>query len=179
MPEENKLEEEVKKRRALCGWIESIVEAAVIIVLMFCLCWPVRIGGASMETTLNTGDRVFISRALVLFRQVKRGDIVVCRLEDSGEMQDIVKRVIGLPGDEVVIADGVVWVNGETLDETYTRGAVTNGAVHITLAPGEYFVMGDNRGVSVDSRMLGAVQAGDMIGKVFLRFYPFNVIKSY
>jgi len=177
--ESGKMENEVKKRRVLRGWIESIIEAAIIVVLMFCFCWPVRIGGASMEASLLSGDRVFISRAMVVLHKVERGDIVVCRLEDAGKKQDIIKRVIGIPGDEVAIADGIVYVNGAVAEEAYLHGVVTDGMISVTLAEGEYFVMGDNRGVSVDSRVLGPVRAGDLIGKVFCRFYPFSQIKSY
>ena len=174
----DKKEKQPAKHSALRGWMESIVEAAVIVALMFCLCWPLQVAGASMQPALNDGDRVFISRAMAAFGVVARGDIVVCRLEDAGEKQDIVKRVVALPGDEIVIADGALQVNGVEIREAYASGG-TDGTVRVTLADGEYFVMGDNREVSMDSRNLGPVRAGDLIGKVILRFYPFHQIKTY
>ena len=167
-----------KKARNLRGWIESIAEAFLIVLVLFLLCWPVRIQGESMEQTFFSGDRVCISRTLSFFGQVKRGDIVMCKIEESGHTENIIKRIIGIPGDEIVIQDGVVSVNGTDLYETYTDGA-TEGDLTLTLAKGMYFVLGDNRAVSIDSRAVGPIPKQDIIGKVIVRYYPFNRINLY
>jgi len=162
----------------LRSWIESILEAALIVLLMFCLCWPIQIHGVSMEPTLYSGDRVFISRVLVLAGQISRGDLIVCKIQENGHTENIIKRVIGLPGDEVAITNHAVYINGESLIEPYA-GMSASSDLHMTLAAGNYFVIGDNLSTSVDSRELGPIPKKDMVGKVIFRFFPFNQIKLY
>jgi len=164
-----------KKHSGLRGWMETLAEVAIIVLVAFALCWPLKIRGISMEPTLYSGDRVCISRVTALLGWIERGDLIVCKIEENGYTEDIIKRVVGLPGEEIVIAEGVVYVNGAALAEPYANG-VTAGALSVTLAQGEYFVMGDSRETSVDSRALGAVSVS---GKVLFRFYPFSQINGY
>ena len=180
------MEEKAKRARKpgresgrIRDWVEPIVEAALIVLVMFCLCWPVRIQGDSMKGTFFSGDRVFISRAMVFFGQIERDDMIMCKIEDNGHTENIIKRVIGMPGDIVEIQEGIVRVNGEVLNEVYTHGTETMGMVTLRLKKDMYFVMGDNRSDSVDSRDVGPIHAKKIIGKVFLRYYPFNQIKLY
>jgi len=168
-----------KKGGHLRGWIESVLEAAGIVLVVFLLCWPVRIQGPSMEGALCSGDRVCISRVLVFAGQLRRGDIVMCKIEENGHTENIIKRVIGLPGDVIVVQDGAVLVNGEALFEAYVNGAATAGDVSLTLGKGMYFVMGDNREVSIDSRVVGPIPKSDIIGKAILQFYPLNKARLY
>lgn len=125
-----------------------------------------RVSGDSMKSTYYDGDIVFVNR----LTEPDRGDVVVVNREDEGKY--IIKRVIGLPGDSIVIDGGRVFVNGEYYPENYLfldNYEYDSGlaASTITLGSDEYFVLGDNRPVSEDSREIGPVSKKDIIGVVF------------
>lgn len=129
----------------------------------------------SMEKTIMTNDRIIAFRLAYLFEGPERGDIIVFRLPDDEKML-YVKRVIGLPGDTVEIKDGNVYINGsqEALDEPYIN-SVPNGSFGPYTVPEEhYFMMGDNRNNSLDSRYWTNkyVDKDKILGKVFMRYYP-------
>lgn len=122
---------------------------------------PIKVSGASMDETYHDGQYVLLEKVSYRFRNPQRGDVVVCHYPDeyytqSGRNADswCVKRVIGIPGDKLQTIDGVVYLNGERLDETYlSENAYTFGIEsEITIPDGCVFVMGDNRMVSADSR---------------------------
>jgi signal peptidase I len=155
-----------------------------------------QVDGQSMETTLQDNDRLIIwklprswARLTNNDYQPKRGDIIVFvkrgMFEDSsGKEKQLVKRVIGLPGDRVVVKDGVMTVYNEehpdgfspdaTLPYGKTIDTVTDGNVDVTVGAGEVFVCGDNRGNSQDSRFFGPIPEGDIVGKLVARILPFN-----
>ena|SRR5688572_14772281 len=123
--------------------------------------------GRSMAPTLTDGDRYLLHRWQLLFQQPTRGDLVVVR--DAMHKDFIVKRIIGLPGERIQFKDGAVWVNGERLSEPYLRPGVRTriieGAEPLVLIGRErYFVMGDNRDVSEDSRSHGPVTREQILG---------------
>jgi signal peptidase I len=123
--------------------------------------------GRSMTPTLAHGDRYLLHRWELLFRSPERGDLVVVR--DATRNDFIVKRVVGLPGDRLQLKDGAVWVNGHRLNESYlpegTRTAVVNGVDPlIVIGKNRYFVMGDNREISEDSRTYGPVLGNQILG---------------
>ena len=132
-----------------------------------------------MEPSLSDRDRIAISRTMVWLGLYDRGDAVVCKQQRSGKEEYVVKRVIGVPGDLLEIRDGNVYINSELLTEEYLLQDYTTGTIEIELGPGEYFVMGDNRGVSADSRNAGPVNAGEIVGRVVIRWYPFDKITVY
>ncbi len=167
-----------KMNRFAKEWLEALVEALIILCVLFFVCWPVKIDGASMEETFHTNDRVVISKALVIGNKINRGDIVVCKIEADDKRHKIIKRLIGLPGDHVKIEDGKVIVNDKVLEEPYEVG-YTDGSVDLLLKANEVFVLGDNRGVSYDSRKIGPIAHNKILGKVLFRFFPFNKISSY
>jgi len=150
----------------------------------------------SMEPTLQEGDRVLVNKIPYYFHDPRRGDIIVFEnpnpqaVPDRGvvsgflhwlfqgmgfqqpENEDFIKRVIGLPGDVVMGKRGAVWVNGEKLDEPYLTQPTRPFAERIVPA-GKLFVMGDNRGNSLDSRFgLGYVPIDKVIGKAFIKIWP-------
>jgi signal peptidase I len=149
---------------------ESFLIAVAIAAILFFVCWPFRITGASMENALRSGEITLISRAALL-APPNRGDIVLFRAETGRGSENLVKRVIGLPGETVEVAPAGVFIDGSPLAEPYARGGGF-GAITIDLGADEYFVMGDNRAVSVDSRDFGPVPRGMMIGKVIAVILP-------
>lgn len=146
--------------------------------------FPVAVDGGSMIPTFYSGDIIYANTFDVRFEEIKRGDVVVFRLpgdkvfdkENSGEIY--LKRVIGLPGDKVAIGNGKVYVNGEELYEPYLRngGKTVSEEVGVSydVPAGSYFVMGDNRGSSIDSRnfVLNYVRGEDVIAKFYYLNFP-------
>ncbi len=139
--------------------------------------------GSSMVPTLCDRDEVFVEKISRLFENgLKRGDIVTADTHEKTEKGDemiIIKRVIGVPGDRVTIKDGNVFVNGALLDEPYLDPGVRTAPhreiyADVTLADNEYYLLGDNRTNSRDSRDIGPVTRGEIEGKLILRFYPFS-----
>ena len=126
------------------------------------------IDGASMEPTYHTGDRCLLNRLAPFFGSIHRGDKVVLR--DRGDNDYAIKRVVGLPLDEIDIRSGKVFVNGQPLKETYlaplTRTWTPKGDGHYKLGPSAFFVLGDNREVSEDSRYYGPISESALLGVV-------------
>lgn len=167
-------------RRATYEVLGGIAIAAAVAVLISTLAFPLfRIYGDSMEPTLESGDVVLANRA----GSVNRGDLVAFWLNN----RILVKRVMGVPGDWVDIdADGTVSVNGEKVDEPYLHdGALAFGTVNITLPyqvpDGRYFVLGDNRAVSLDSRVseVGCVPRDQIAGTLSLRVWPLSSLGGF
>lgn len=157
----------------LLSWVQTIVMAVVIAVVVNCfLIVNAVIPTGSMISTINIGDRVIANRLAYLFGEVERGDIIIFDAPDEPDML-YVKRVIGLPGDTVVVKDNRVLVNGTALQEPYiledTRGDW--GPYHVP--EDSYFCMGDNRNSSADSRYWHNtyVPKDSIKGKVFMRYY--------
>lgn len=141
--------------------------------------------GDSMEPTLSNGDSIIIQKVSYYLSSPKRYDVVVfpiTGMDSSGKNVDTyyVKRVIGLPGETVQIKDGKVYINDALLeDDKYCLSEILDGgnaAIPITLKEDEYFVLGDNRNMSTDSRsdFVGLVHREDIIGEVFMRIWPFS-----
>ena len=142
--------------------------------------------GSSMVPTLQNKDEVFVEKISRLFTTgLKRGDIVTADSDKTHEVGDeiviIIKRVIGLPGERVTILEGYVYIDGERLEEPYLADDVLT-ADHsikhsdVRLGDDEYYLLGDNRPNSRDSRDIGPVARSEIEGKLLVRFYPFNKI---
>ncbi len=143
-----------------------LIIIAVILIRTFIIT-PVRVDGASMDQTLEDGQILLLYK----LSNIDYGDIVVLDEEKEGEI--IIKRIIGMPGDTVSINDNTVYVNDEELEEDYAYGE-TSDYEEITLGDDEYFILGDNRPISKDSRYFGPVKEDEIIGKVIFRLWPFN-----
>lgn len=159
-------------------WARIILEALVIIVILYMALWPVRIEGISMENTLHDKDRVFISRLMTKMSLYEPGDLVVFDWEINGKPLHVIKRIIAVEGDTVSIENGVVTVNGKVLSEEYAFGE-TAGNMKQQVPEGCIFVLGDNRNHSEDSRHMGAIPQDRLVGKVLFRWYPLNSITGF
>lgn len=167
------LRKKVNKSNFFNEWIVPIVIAVVLAFLINkFLVFKVKIPSESMVPTLNVGDRLFVTRVYNL-EKLKRGDIVVFYSEEKDE--DMIKRLIGLPGDEIVINNGIVTVNGETLQENYIGTADSyNG--EFLVPEGKYFFLGDNRYWSLDSRYWDDpyIDGSEIKGKAQIKVYPWK-----
>jgi signal peptidase I len=137
------------------------------------------IPSASMEPTLMIGDRILVDKVSYHLHGVGRGDVVVFATPPKEPpepgVKDLVKRVIGLPGEEVSSSGGRVYINGKPLKEPWLPpGTVTTGIMTQKIPPNEYFVMGDNRSDSQDSRFFGPISRSLIVGRVVLRIWPLS-----
>lgn len=165
------------------GWAGRLLldalEVAIITMLIFLIArvfvQNYQVDGPSMTPTLLNTQFILVNKADYFFQGPQRGDVIVFRYPKDTS-RDFVKRVIGVPGDTVsVTAQGVVSVNGVTLDEPYTNDNINiYGAETVKLKPGQYFVMGDNRGDSSDSRDWGPVPQSDVIGEAAFVYWPIS-----
>ena len=160
--------------------IRDIAIALVIIIVILQFVKPTIVFEHSMEDTLHPEDYVFLSKKAYAFGEIQHGDIVVCEsvlVDERGVAKNLIKRVIGMPGDTIAIKDGAVYRNGERLDEPYTKDGVTKGeSAEIVVPEGWYYLLGDNRDVSMDSRSekIGFISEDKIRGKVFFRLFPIS-----
>lgn len=169
-----------------------IWEVIKIVVLACLIVAPIRlfifqpffVKGQSMEPNFENGDYLFVDELSYRFNDPQRGDVVVFKYPNDVS-QRYIKRIIGLPGETVEIKEGKVDIfnkNGEKIlkEEDYIpQGVLTLGDVKITLKENEFFVLGDNRAASSDSRRWGPVPREDMIGRVFFRVWPFATLTNF
>ena len=133
-----------------------------------------------MNPTFNSGDRIIMSRIMITLGLFDRGDIVISRVySQDNESQDIIKRIIAVPGDNIVIENGNVYIDGQKLYEPFSLNSFTEGNTNIFLQNDQYFIMGDNRAISNDSRDLGLIYRDQISGRVILRWYPFGQLNFY
>lgn len=183
----------------ILGFIKVFVVSAIVILLFVnFVAHPVRVDGRSMYPTLKDGEFGFTNVGGVLLNGVERGDIVVVTMEEEGQKTHWVKRVIGLPGDTVSCVNDVVYINGKVLDETkyidpdYRQSLVDKFGYfnkvpnadntnvedfeEVKLKDDEYYVMGDNRPYSKDSRYVGPVKKSQIFAKKMLVLLPISDI---
>jgi len=160
--------------------VRDIVIAFVIIIVILQFIKPTIVFEHSMEDTLHPDDYVFLDKQAYRFGDINYGDIIVFSSnlpDDHGLPKNLIKRVIGKPGDTIEVKDDAVYRNGVRLVEPYTKDGTTLGEMDlITIPPDEYFAMGDNRQVSKDSRSpdVGCVPRDKIEGKVIFRLFPIS-----
>jgi signal peptidase I len=168
-----------KKGNAWAEWIIVIVVAvtAALVVRAFVL-QQFAVSGHSMDTTLHDGDRVLVNKLSYRLHDPNRGDVVVLKtIEGAGE-RDLIKRVIGLPGETIEYRNCVLYINGRELIEPYLDPTVATPTscggdqASLTVPANHVFVMGDNRGGSKDSRDIGPVDYQDLLGRAFVIIWP-------
>jgi signal peptidase I len=166
--------------RELRVWARDLVVAlglAMIIIVFFYQ--PVKVEGTSMAPLLSDQERIFINKFVYHFEPIGRGDVVVFWYP-LDRTKSFIKRVVGLPGDEVEIRRGRVYINGKTLEEPYVPSQYIDTAAYgpVQIPRDEYFVMGDHRISSNDSRIFGPVPSAFIYGKAVFAYWPWTQFGS-
>ncbi len=171
------------KERSILGELLSwIIYIVIVVILSLGIITFVgqrtKVSGHSMETTLSDGDNLIVDKISYRFRDPERFEIIVFPFQYE-EHTYYIKRIIGLPGETVQVIDGYVYINGEMLDENYGLEVMDDpgiAAEPITLGEDEYFVLGDNRNHSSDSRdpSVGVLHRDDIMGRAWIRIWPFD-----
>jgi signal peptidase I len=149
--------------------VETILLAAIVFLLVNTATGRFRIDGSSMESALHDGEYVLINRLVYKLHPPERGDVIVFRRDGR---RDYIKRVLGLPGETIEIRSGQVFVNGQSIPESYLRELGAYSMQPRTIGPDEYFVLGDNRNNSSDSHNWGTVPFSAIDGKAWLIYWP-------
>jgi signal peptidase I len=154
---------------------DLLVSVAISIFIVLFVYQPVRVEGTSMLPMLEDQDRLFINKFAYRFENIHRGDVVVF-FYPQDHTKSYIKRVIALPGDDLRIDHGTVSVNGGVLKESYVpfRYEDDRSQPEMTIPPGEYFVMGDHRSISSDSRDFGPVARPLIYGKAAFVYWPMD-----
>lgn len=153
--------------------IPYLIIIGIIILIRLFIVTPVRVDGPSMDNTLKDGQLLILNK---LDTSYNRFDIIVFKLSDD----KLIKRIIGLPGDTIELKDNKLYINDEYIEETYldkeNLDKDNGNYAKTTIKEGYYFVMGDNRKDSFDSRYFGVIEKKQIIGTVNIRLFPFNKI---
>jgi len=181
----------VKRGRLIRYGFVAVVAIALALLVQAFLIKPYRIPSESMASTLRPGDRVLVNRVVYHLREPHRGDVMVFRYPEDLDVV-FIKRIVGVPGDTLQVREGRLWVNGRPADEPYVHrtagrrdptaasGPVAGSTMRepwslaqpYTVPADSYFVMGDNRTDSDDSRFWGTVPRADIIGEGFIVYWP-------
>ncbi len=175
-----------KKKKRIPSFLLFIFDLLKLVIIAFLIVWPIHkfvfqpfyVIGPSMEPNFYDKDYLIIDKFSYHFDKPERGEVVVFH-SPNNEKNYLIKRVIGLPGERVVIKNDEVKIynnensNGFTLDEHYLNaGTQTRGKIDVRLSPGEYYLLGDNRNMSLDSRSFGPVKRERIIGNAWIRGWP-------
>lgn len=166
---------------AIFDFLQGIVVVLAVLVMIYLfIASPQEINGASMEPNFHNGEYILTNKILYKFREPTRGDVVIFKSPRNKEI-DYIKRVIGLPGDIVELKSNSFYVNQQKIEEPYLEPGVTifggsylQEGQEVVVPPGHYFLVGDNRPHSSDSREFGPIPLEDFIGAAFLRYWPFD-----
>ncbi len=168
-------------KQELIEWAKALIGALLVTLIIIFFIRPTVVYGPSMEPSYYDREYLLISKALVYAQGLEHGDVIVFKTHlkmESGGEKNLIKRVIGVPGDKIEIINGKVLVNGTEQTETYTDGSMTldNGVTSWIVGEDEYFVLGDNRDNSKDSRFddVGLIRKDKVMGKVVFRILPIS-----
>lgn len=160
-----------------------VIALAIVIPIRYFLFQPFLVRGQSMEPNFQDGNYLIVDELSYRLRQPKRGEVIVFRYPQDPS-QRFIKRIVGLPGETVDVKDDRVVITKDNtsvaLDEdNYLNGVKTSGDLHIVLSQGEYFVLGDNREYSYDSRRFGPLTEDKITGRVLIRAWPMNELELF
>ena len=166
---------ETKEPKSIKTVIKELIPYVIIVVVVVLirtyLVTPIIVSGESMKPTLDGGELMILNK----LGKVDRFDIVVVKFEKNNKKDELIKRVIAMPGETISCENGIVYVNGKKQEEPYSKG-LTEDFDKVELADDEYFVMGDNRANSADSRLFGPFKEKDLKGTTGLVLFPFSKI---
>lgn len=188
MGQEENIEIKDEKKNTWKELLSMLVYVGVVLILTFLIVHYVgqrtQVSGSSMYPTLNDKDNLIVDKLSYRFKDPERYDIIVFPFQYKDDTYYI-KRIIGLPGETVQIKDGIIYINGKVLEEDYGRERMQKSglaAEEIQLRENEFFVLGDNRNASMDSRepSVGNIKRENIIGRAFIRIWPlskFGILK--
>lgn len=153
--------------------IETLALTLIIFLAIHFTIQNYQVEGTSMQPNLDTNEYVLVNKLAYLFHTPERGDVIVFHFP-LDTTKDLIKRVIGIPGDVIILTSSTVEVNGVVLKEPYIKAPINPGASQVTVPQDDYFVLGDNRLVSEDSRYWGFVPKSYIIGKAVMIYWPLN-----
>ena len=164
-------------KEAFFGVLKEVLHTALISLAIFFFVYilivqPHRVKGESMVPNFQDGELLLTEKVTYRFQDVKRGDVVVFQAPTARKV-DYIKRIIGLPDDSVEIQNGSIFINGKELTEPYETQS-TDGNIKITVGETQYFVLGDNRTASSDSRSFGPIEKGTIKGRAWLVYWPIS-----
>lgn len=165
--------------------LKDILIAVILASIILFFIRPTVVKQTSMQPTFNPNDYVILYKRAYAHKMPKRGDVIVFEsslTDQNGKDKLLIKRVIGLPGDIITVSDNKLYINGEIYKEDYLKDGITPGFVdNLKVPDGEFFVMGDNRVVSLDSRSaeVGTIKKSRIRGKAVIRLFPFNKIRTF
>jgi signal peptidase I len=180
MPEEAKFSQTKEKIIYSTGCAFELTKWLIVLVIFitmihFFVATLFIVDGLSMEPNYHTNEYIIVNRFQYLFEKPERGDVVVLKFPGDPDHKKYIKRIIGLPGENVIIQDGSVFINGTKLNEPYLpAGTQTLPNLNRTLGPEDYFLLGDNRPNSSDSRVWGVANKQYLIGRAWVILYPFS-----
>lgn len=147
-----------------------IIIIIIVVLIRTFIATPIKVNGTSMNDTLNHGDTMILNKIDVKINELKRFDIVVI---ETGETY-LIKRVIGLPNETIEYKEGKLYINGKKINDPYYNNKNTNDFESVKIPKEHYFVMGDNRNDSIDSRIIGVINKKDIIGTTKIVLFPFK-----
>jgi len=161
-----------KLRSGFWDWVATFaaVGLAAFLVTTF-LAEPIRVDGRSMRNTLQDGELMLATKLEYWLGDPERFDVVICHYPAEGKTR-FVKRIVGVPGDTVAIAGGILYVNGEPVDESYIDFRPSYALPEETVREGHYFVLGDNRASSMDSHIVGQLTRDQILGRIRYVLWP-------
>lgn len=163
-------------RQEIKEWLLTILTAIVLVIIIRTFLLDSRIvPSASMVPTIEIGDRLFVEKITHRFQGIERGDVVVFVPPASSNLtDDLIKRVVGLPGDKLEMKDGKLYVNGEPQEEPYIAEPIQYEFPALTVPEGKMFVLGDNRNRSYDSHEWGFADLDSVKGKALITYWPLD-----
>lgn len=167
--EKDNINQKKASKDVFLDYMPYIIIIILVIILRTFIATPVRVNGTSMESTLYNGETMILNKIAMKFKGIKRWDIVVIKTGNT----HLIKRVIGLPNEIVKYEEGKLYINDKVVIDKYSI-TKTEDFEEIKVGSDEYFVMGDNRYVSQDSRMIGPIKKNEIKGKTNIILFPLN-----
>ena len=150
--------------------VPYVIIVLVVVLIRTFLFTPIKVNGDSMDNTLHNGDTMILNKITMKFNELERFQIVVIRTKDTY----LIKRIIGLPGETIEYKDGKLFINNKIMNDPYYNDGNTKDFDKVNIPKGYYYVMGDNRGISLDSRLIGVISKEDILGTTNFILFPIS-----